>query len=252
MRDQHPPAAYNFRMAAPIIAVTGALLDASGDRPPRIAVNAAYLRAVEQAGGVPWLLPPGLGIKTIRAMLDRCDGLMLTGGADISPACYGEPLDGATGISEPRDAMEFAAVEYALEGQMPLLAICRGLQVLNVALGGSLWQDLPSQRPSGIAHRQPEDRHIATHEVGLEAESTLTAVLGATSVMTNSMHHQGINRLGGGLCATARTTDGLIEGVEIPGHPFALAVQWHPEELVATHEHARRLFASFIESCNKR
>ena len=239
-------------MTAPVIAVTASLLDASDDRPPRVALNAAYLRAIEQAGGLPWLLPPGLEPVTIRTVLDRCDGLMLTGGGDISPARYREPLTGSIGISEPRDTMEFAALEIALERQIPLLAICRGLQVLNVALGGSLWQDLPSQRPSDITHSQSDDRHIATHHVAVEPESKLAAALGATSIETNSMHHQGINRLGEGLCAVARTTDGLIEGIELPNCPFALAVQWHPEELTATHEHARNLFAAFVAACTKR
>ena len=235
-------------MAAPLIAVTGSLLDASGDRPERVALNAAYLRAIEEAGAIPWLVPPGASTDTVRATIDRCDGLMLTGGADISPARYGEPLDGSTGISEPRDAMEFTALAYALGRGIPLLAICRGLQVLNVALGGSLWQDLPSQRPSNIAHRQPEDRHIATHQVRVGPTSKLAAALGATDITTNSMHHQGINRLGEGLCPTAWTADSLIEGIELPNHPFALGVQWHPEELTPTHEHARRLFAAFLEA----
>ena len=239
-------------MAAPVIAVTAALLDASGDRPNRTALNAAYLRAIEQAGGIPWPVAPGLAPATLRSILDGCDGLLLTGGADISPARYDEPMNGSTGISESRDAMEFDVLEVALERQMPLLAICRGLQVLNVALGGSLWQDLPSQRPSDVAHRQPEDRHIATHDVVIESGSGLAAALHATSVVTNSMHHQGINRLGEGLCPTAHTTDGLIEGIELPGHPFALGVQWHPEELTANQDHARRLFAAFVEASGLR
>jgi putative glutamine amidotransferase len=144
--------------------------------------------------------------------------------------------------------MEFAALEMALDRDLPVLAICRGMQVLNVAPGGSLWQDLPSHRESRVEHRQEAGREVATHDVRVEAGSRLADVLGETSVATNSMHHQGIRVLGDGLRAVGWAEDGLVEGVEMAGRGFVLGVQWHPEELTGNYEHARRLFGAFVEA----
>jgi putative glutamine amidotransferase len=235
-------------MSPPLIAVTGSLLDATGDRPERVTVNAAYLRAVEQAGGIPWLIPPGLEPEIIRTIIERCDGLMLTGGGDVAPARYGQADDGSHNVSETRDVMEFTALALALERQTPLLAICRGIQVLNVYFGGSLHQDLPRHRPSQVTHRQAEVRQQATHDVSIQRGTHLAAALSATTAATNSVHHQGIDRLADRLRAAAYTEDGLVEGVEIDGHPFALGVQWHPEELTLAQPHARQLFVSFTRA----
>lgn len=225
----------------PLIAVTGSLLK------EKVAVNVAYLRAIVGAGGVPVVVSPGLTRDEARWLVEHCDGLLLTGGGDVSPDRYGErPHPDITGVSSERDELEFAALDLALGRGAPVLAICRGMQVLNVAMGGSLWQHLLGERPSDIVHRQDAARDVTTHQVSVQAGSQLPHILGETDIMTNSMHHQGLKALGNGVRAVAWADDGLIEGVEMPERSFVIGVQWHPEELVADYGHARRLFEAFI------
>lgn len=222
----------------------------SAGRPPRATLNAAYLRAVEDAGGVPVLLAPGMEPHTIEALMAGVGGLVLTGGGDIDPARYGEAAHPQTvGVTPERDEMEDVATLWALERDLPILAICRGLQFLNVVLGGSLHQHLPEVVGDSIKHAQTEHgfaRGDPTHSVRMEAGSCLSALLGADRTKVNSMHHQAINRLGAGLVATAWSDDGCIEGAELPGRRFAAGVQWHPEEMASRDEPARRLFAGFV------
>jgi putative glutamine amidotransferase len=231
----------------PLIGVTTSVTaDAS---PERAYVNAAYLRAVQGAGGVPLLLPPHLDEAGQEALWERLDGLLLTGGGDIDPARFGEPPHPKIADVVPaRDALEIAVTRRALAADVPLLAICRGIQVLNVALGGSLWQDIPSERPGALNHSQTARRDEPTHRVKVMGEGTrLGAVLGSLELEVNSFHHQAIRRLGEGLREVAWAEDGIIEGVElVGGHPFALGVQWHPEDLVGRDEGARRLFRALV------
>lgn len=232
--------------ALPLIGVTTSVT--VGKYPERAYVNAAYLDAVQQAGGVPVLLPPQLGPAARDDLFARLDGLLLTGGGDIDPARFGEPphptLDD---VSPARDALELALGRRALEDGVPILAICRGLQVLNVALGGSLHQDIASDPGSPIAHRQQEPREQATHQVKVQAGSRLAGVLGTLEVDVNSLHHQAVNRLGDGLRAVAAAPDGIVEGAEMAGGPpFVLGVQWHPEDLVDRDPAARNLFAALV------
>ena len=192
---------------------------------------------------------------TAAAALDGADGLMLTGGDDVEPSRYGEPVHAATVPAESgRDEFELALVRAARERRLPIFAICRGIQVLNVALGGTLVQDLPSERPSTIAHSQREPRQEATHAVKVMGEGTrLGRVLGSLEVQVNSMHHQAIDRLGFGLREVAWAPDGVIEGVEMPGEDrFVLGVQWHPEELVGHDQAARNLFSALVDAARGR
>jgi len=238
----------------PLVAVTmGSSQGDSAGRPARATLNAAYLRAIENAGAAPLLLAPGMDHDTVEALMSAVSGLVLTGGVDIEPARYGEAAHERTvGVSSERDEMEDVATLWALERDMPILAICRGLQFLNVALGGSLHQhipDLPEVARLGIKHAQTEHgfaRHELTHGVRMEPGSCLSVLLGADRTQVNSMHHQSINVLGSGLVATAWSDDGCIEGAELPGRRFVTGVQWHPEELAAQDEPARRLFAGFV------
>lgn len=225
------------------------------DRPPRATLNAAYLRSVEAAGAVPVLLAPGMDQLTVEALMAGVTGLVLTGGGDIDPSRYSQARHPRTeGVSVERDEMEDVATLWALERDLPILAICRGLQFLNVALGGSLHQHLPDVVGDAIHHAQTEHgftREETTHSVRMQPESCLSALLGADRTTVNSMHHQAIDRLGSGLVATAWAEDGCIEGAELPGRRFVVGVQWHPEELAHADEPARRLFAGFAAAASR-
>jgi putative glutamine amidotransferase len=240
-------------MFAPLIGLTTSL---TVDKvPERAYVNIAYIRAVQDAGGIPVLLPPHLGADVRAALWERLDGLVLTGGGDIEPARFGEPRHPKTDdVAPARDELELDLTRRALDDDVPLFAICRGIQVLNVALGGTLVQDLPSERPSAIAHSQREPRHEATHAVKVMGEGTrLGRVLGSLEVHVNSMHHQAIDQLGFGLREVAWAPDGVIEGVELPGDDrFVLGVQWHPEELVGHDQAARNLFSAIVDAARRR
>lgn len=199
-------------------------------QPDRYVVRWDYVRSVEFAGGVPVVLAPS-GAALHPALLSRLDGLVLTGGLDVSPALYGEaPHPAATSASAERDEFELKLVREALALNLPLLAICRGLQVLNVALGGTLVQDLPSLVGTTVSHDDPErPRTALAHRVRIEPGTRLHAQLGADDVEVNSFHHQAASALGHGLVATAFAPDGVVEGVELPAAGFAVGVQWHPE-----------------------
>lgn len=213
--------------------------------PTRCHTNEAYVQAILDTGGLPVLLP-AVDPALAGAYLDRVDGLLLPGGIDIEPTRYSaqpHPMLGETdGV---RDAFELAITLAAWERRMPLLAICRGLQVLNVALGGSLIQDLPSERPSSIAHRQTEPRPEGTHEVAIEPGSMLARLIGDRCIV-NSFHHQALDRVADDLIVTAAAPDGVIEAVESGSRPGILAVQWHPEEMQSTDAAARSLFVHFV------
>ncbi|HEV8613969.1 MAG TPA: gamma-glutamyl-gamma-aminobutyrate hydrolase family protein [Methylomirabilota bacterium] len=237
-------------MNPPLIGVSTSIT--VGANPERAYVNTAYLRAVQEAGGIPVLLPPQADAEALRVLWERLDGVVLTGGGDLDPARFDEPTHPkTTEVSPARDALEIELVERALRDDVPLLGICRGLQVLNVALGGSLHQDLPVEP---IQHSQREPRDQASHAVKVMGEGTrLGRVLGAVEVQVNSMHHQGIKRLGRGLRGVAWAPDGLVEGIEADGGDrFVLAVQWHPEELIGHDAAARSLFAAVVDAARRR
>jgi putative glutamine amidotransferase len=241
-------------MTRVLVAVTASIAVEANGRPERATLNGSYLRAVEAAGAAPVMVAPQFGLETIESLMAGVAGLVLTGGGDVSPELYGEgPHTAASGISRERDAMELEALRVALDRQMPVLAICRGMQVLNVAMGGSLYQDLPTQCPSAVNHAQTSDgvtaRGATTHDVSVEEGSRLAGVLGGTLLGTNSMHHQAVRQPGDGVVVAAWARDGVVEGLEMPGERWVMGVQWHPEELVATQEHARRLFAAFVAAC---
>jgi putative glutamine amidotransferase len=213
---------------------------------PRVRVNAAYTNALADAGLIPLVLPPldpALAVGSLRDVA----GLVLTGGEDLDPELFGEAPHPATDAPHAaRDAYEIALARAAYERRVPTLAICRGAQVVNVALGGSLVQDIPSQEPSEIDH-SPGKRAERVHEVVIDAGSRLARIVGAQRIRTNSSHHQSARRTANALHVTARSEDGIIEALE-PRDPawWMVAVQWHPEELTGTDEAwDRRLFAAF-------
>ncbi|HEU5169093.1 MAG TPA: gamma-glutamyl-gamma-aminobutyrate hydrolase family protein [Gemmatimonadales bacterium] len=201
----------------------------------RATVNAAYVHSVANAGGIPLILSQIMGPGLAARALDGCDALLLSGGEDVDPAHYGAPPSPALRSPDPaRDAFELALFRTARERGLPVLGICRGIQLINVALGGTLWQDLPSERPGPVYHDSPVARTARTHEVRLAPGSRAARALGAQTLIPNSFHHQGIRDLAPGLVATGWAADGLIEVAEsADGDAWLLAVQWHPEEMHA-------------------
>ncbi len=199
----------------------------------RQGVNSAYLRSVADAGAIPIILPPAIGAAQATGALEGIDALLLTGGEDVDPSWYGASPSPALGdVDGERDLFELALFATARQRGLPILGICRGIQLINVALGGTLWQDLPGERPSKVEHDRRDARSARTHDVSLEAGSRAATVLGRTALSVNSFHHQGIRDLAAPLRATGWAGDGLIEAVEgAAGEPWLLAVQWHPEEM---------------------
>jgi putative glutamine amidotransferase len=216
----------------------------------RVRVNEAYTDALAAVGLVPAVLPPVTADLAVAALTGAA-GLVLTGGEDVDPSLFGEAAHPATGAPHAaRDAYEIALGREAFVQRIPTLAICRGAQVLNVALGGTLVQDIPSQRTTATNHDQSARRSERVHDVTIEPDSALAAIVGATSITENSSHHQAVDRIAPGLRTAARSADGIVEAIE-PIDPawWLVAVQWHPEELTATPEPwDRRLFAAFADA----
>jgi putative glutamine amidotransferase len=188
-----------------------------------------YFRSVEQAGGVPFVLPPSPPAEA-STVLERLDALVLTGGGDIDPALYGRLPHPRLGRLDPaRDQFEIALVRECLASDTPLLGVCRGLQLLNVATGGSLHQDIPSELEAHLDHRPRIARFEAAHSVDVTTGSLLHRITQRESMDVNSIHHQAVASLGHALVISARSSDGVVEAIEMPSRSFVLAVQWHPE-----------------------
>ena len=207
----------------------------------------SYMRAIEMAGGLPVALPPLSG-ENVDALLDHLSGLLLTGGPDLDPSSYGAPSHPELGPTDPVvDAFEIALCRHAYRRRMPILGICRGAQLLNVALQGTLHQHVPELTNGTIEHRQAEIGKQTSHEVRVAPDSSLAQTTGGGPVEVNSFHHQAIDRLGFGLRAVAWSEDGLIEAVEEQDGRFVLGVQWHAETLVADAEQLS-LFERLVEA----
>lgn len=236
-------------MPSPIIGVTlNRVINANGRS--NMTVNEKYVSALAQAGAAPVMIPLGLSKNVLDDILSRLDGILFTGGGDVDPGCYGSQPHPMVGDVDPdRDRVEILLLQAIKATRKPFLGICRGIQLINVALGGTLYEDIADQRPNSIRHPcypdLPRD-HLA-HTVQLEANSRLFQIIGQSTVQVNSLHHQGLRRLADGLRATAHAPDDLVEGIELLEYPFGVAVQWHPEELQA-HASMRALFRAFVEA----
>lgn len=216
---------------------------------PRVLVNEAYTDAIAAAGLIPVVLPPVSPAVAVAAIEDIA-GLVLTGGEDIDPRHFGQAAHPANGAPHAaRDASELALARRALDQRIPTLAICRGAQIMNVALGGTLVQDIPSQHDGTINH-DPHQRTKRVHRVSVDPASRLARVVGATNIITNSSHHQSVDAVASGLRVVARSEDGIVEGIEATDEEWwMLGVQWHPEELTETPEDwDRRLFSAFADA----
>ena len=212
-----------------------------------LALGLTYPEAIRAAGAVPVVIPP-LDVDSIDPLLDALSGLCLSGGPDLHPSIYGAEPHPELGPTEPHlDLFEVALVRAAEARDLPVLAICRGLQVLNVARGGTLVQDLPSERPSDVEHRQQQPGFIPTHDVTLRSSSLVADCLDARELRVNSFHHQAVERLGDGLRAVGWASDGTVEAIEATDRRFSVAVQWHAESMVRSPEQAR-LLAAFTQA----
>ena len=249
----HESRARDPQAAAPLVAVTATVRIVDGVE--RVRLNAAYVRALESAGLIPIIIPPFTEPGATVHVLDAVSGLVLTGGEDVDPTHYGAAAHPQLGpVNCARDVTELALLAAARQRELPTLAICRGVQVVNVGLGGTLVQDLPSQRDAVAAHELDEKRGFRVHGVSVGPASHLAAVVGAHAIAVNSIHHQAIDRLGASLRVSAHADDGVIEGVESDDPRWwMIGVQWHPEELTTTAEPwDRRLFAAFANACRAR
>ncbi|MFN2136295.1 MAG: gamma-glutamyl-gamma-aminobutyrate hydrolase family protein [Candidatus Promineifilaceae bacterium] len=220
---------------------------------PLYGLMRSYVRAVSDAGGIPLLIPLGLDDSDLTAVLRRVDALVLPGGGDIDPANYhGSGHEELRGIDQDRDRVEILLAREAVSRYKPFLAICRGHQVLNVALGGTMWEDIASQVPDAIRHDYYGEgaRTDRPHSVNVRDGSRLRAILQSGEVPVNSLHHQGLRELAPELTISATAPDGLVEGVEIDGHPFALGVQWHPENLTGIDPAMHNLFVALVQAAN--
>ena len=220
--------------------------------PPRkdLALGFKYFEAIQRAGGIPVILPP-LPQQAVDPLLARLSGVCLAGGPDIHPSAYGAEPDAHLGPTEREiDAFELAAVWAARARCIPILGICRGAQLLNVALGGTLHQHLPDDAGERVQHRRPgSDGPAARHEIRLDPESIVGRVFDSPRMTVNSYHHQAARRLGRGLRATAHADDGVIEAIELTTPDFVVGVQWHAEAMDATHA---PLFEAFVDACAHR
>jgi putative glutamine amidotransferase len=243
---------YNPRMPRLVALTTTTAVSAGSDRRPQISLWANYITALENAGLTPVLITPAHSIASVGALVGRCSGLVLSGGEDVDPARYGEaPLPNLGRVSPDRDAMEFAALAAALERNLPILGICRGCQVLNVFMGGTLYQDIETQCPGALGHRQSEPWGRRPHAARVEPGTRLDALVGSPELCINSFHHQAIKAVAPGLRVSAWAEDGLIEAIEAPDGRWLVGVQWHPERHEASTSKSDpdvRIFDAFGEA----
>jgi putative glutamine amidotransferase len=236
----------------PIIGISSMLLTVESgplmDR-KRSSVGHDYIEAIRLSGGIPLILPIVEDSNTIKEQIEVIDGLVLSGGEDVSPNLYHEEPGPKLGKTSPeRDHYEVQLIQSAIERKKPILAICRGLQLLNVVFGGTLYQDIPSSIPSSLSHNQSESADFPTHKVTLQKNSKLHRILGEEGFLTNTIHHQAIKDLAFGLVASAHSPDGLIEGVESENDLFILGVQWHPELMYKSHPPMQKLFHALVNA----
>ena len=238
-----------YAMSKPVILVPIPVQDAEQRR---YQLGKHYVNSLIACGAIPVLAPVLLDDASLRGLYERADGVLLTGGDDVDPALFGEaPHAKTSGIDADRDRAESALTRWAVADDKPMLGICRGIQVMNVALGGSLIQDIPSQAPSDLVHPGHwvgARRDEVHHTVCIEANTRLAGIVGFGDVGVNSFHHQSIKRAAQPFRITARAPDGIVEAVEIAGHAFCVGVQWHPEEMAANRADMMRLFQALTDA----
>ncbi len=240
-------------MIRPLIGITTSAIVIQGKT-----YNRAYApnaQAIAAAGGLPLLIPTELDDDTLHAIYETLDAVLLPGGVDVDPVHYGQERHPLTiQIDDARDALELKVARWAVDDDTPVLGICRGHQVLNVALGGTLIQDIPSQVETELMHDIPDGlpRSTRIHDITVDENSRLAEILGGTHFQVNSLHHQSVEKAAPGAALTAHSPDGVVEALEVPGKTFALSVQWHPEDLYHDDESMNRLFTAFVQAARER
>jgi putative glutamine amidotransferase len=238
---------------APLIGITADLsgVPANGTNPTQeltLFLPQRYCRTIQEVGGIPLILPPIASQSGLRRVLQRLDGVLISGGNfDIHPSYYGEkPIRALGAIKEDRTEFELELVDLALNQDLPLLGICGGAQAINVALGGSLYQDIATQLPNATKHEQGAKRDKGGHPILIHFGTHLRQIVQRQTLEVNTTHHQAVRKIGKGLVVNATAEDGLIEGLESSSHSFVLGAQWHPEILARKDPSQRRIFSSFI------
>lgn len=236
---------------APIIGIT-TYQSATAHGQPTVALMQSYINAVMQAGGVPVLIPSLIAENGWNALYSCLDGILFSGGGDIGLEHFpGEPHPRIDDVDPARDSIELKMVRAAASDGKPFLGICRGCQVLNVGLGGTLYTHIPDQLPNALDHSYPGNmRTVLVHEIKIEEGTRAAEIYGEPIIKVNSLHHQGLKDIAPSLRVAGHAPDGLVEAVELPDHPFGLAVQWHPEWLT-DQESTRNLFWKFVEAAGK-
>ncbi|MBW4436930.1 MAG: gamma-glutamyl-gamma-aminobutyrate hydrolase family protein [Pleurocapsa minor GSE-CHR-MK-17-07R] len=240
-------------MTRPLIGITSSSIIINGN--PYNRMYAPNARAIAEAGGLPVYIPTHMDTDTLREIYDRLDGLLLPGGPDVDPAQYNADRHPQLGlVDDARDAIELTLARWSVSDDMPTFGICRGHQVLNVALGGTLIQDIPSQVDTDLHHDISNETPRATriHDITIQPDSRLASILGTTHVQVNSIHHQSVELAAPNAVVTASAPDGVVEALEVPGKAFVLSVQWHPEDLYQSDDGMRRLFQTFVDAARER
>lgn len=237
----------------PLVGITPDVPGVDKKGEPLIVLQERYARAIEQADAVPVVLPVTASTAAIRATLDRLDGLVVSGGNfDIHPQFYGEqPIDGLGRSYTERTEFELALISLALKRDLPVLGICGGAQAINVALGGSLYQDIGTQIAGAGEHQQGALKDRGGHEVRIHEGTKLRRIVGRAALEVNTTHHQAVKRLGRGLAVNATADDSVIEGIESTDHSFVLGVQWHPEFLAHRDRWQKKIFSAFVTACSQ-
>lgn len=235
-------------MIVPIIGILGEM-----DNEKKVGLEYTYAAVIESLGGLPLLLPYLEQECVLQRFIDLCDGFIFSGGADIEPSLYGEEKKSFCGSTQPyRDKLDMQVLKMAIQSKKPILCICRGMQLLNVALGGTLYQDLPSEHPTNIAHRISETESYGMHEVNILENTPLYGIVGADTMLTNTYHHQAVKKLANSLQVMAKTEDEIIEAVYYTGESYIHGYQWHPEKLFAEDDSNRAIFKDFIKNTQKK
>lgn len=220
-----------------------------------ISMRPTYLRALRAAGAIPVVLPLEASEEELAQLADTLDGFVFTGGPDVHPFHFGEETHPACGnVSPARDHLELTLLPLVMRTGKPILGVCRGLQLINIGLGGTIYQDIPSQRQetAPVCHNQPFYYTTPAHHVTVAPASLLSCITGKETLAVNSMHHQAAKDVAPGLMVSAQAPDGIIEALEKPDYPWLLAVQWHPEYLQAKEETAAAIFRAFVEACQEK
>ena len=228
-------------------ATIGLLAPIDDDR--KISLLYDYVSAIEEAGGIPIIIPYSENEETLNAYVDLCDGFCFTGGVDIEPRRFGEDTKDTCGkIQLYRDKLELMIFDIIFKNKKPILGICRGAQLINVALGGTLYQDIPTELETNISHRQAESKYCHSHEINIHTGTPYYELVGNERILANSFHHQSVKTLGEGLKVMATADDSVIEAMYYEGDIYIRAYQWHPERLSHNDDNHKCIFIDFMNA----